>query len=125
MIQLTIIDNETRSPVAGAEVYFTEFKSKRIFDWEMNTEKVGLTNETGEVKVTFGNINDSVRIEKKGYLSMSLVMKSEDQFILVYREPNTTGNFEGKILKIDELDRIEAYPGSGPGPEQEIINPNP
>ena len=109
MIHFVIVDYETKNPVSGAEVYFTDFKYKTIFDWEMETEKTGYTDETGGINVVFNNRNDSVRIEKKGYLSISVVMRSDDDVIVAYRKSGTDEVLARKIVKINQLDKIEAY----------------
>lgn len=108
-VRFIVIDHETKDPISGAEVYFTDFKYKTIFDWNMKSEKIGYTPETGEISVVFNNRNDSVRIEKEGYLSLSVVMSSEDEVILVYRKPDSDEVLGRRLLKISELDNVEAF----------------
>ncbi len=108
VIDLTVTDSETDMPLADASVYVTHFLSRSQFDWEIETELAAMTDESGFARVynSLENFNDSIRVEKSGYASYRIVRRSENEFIIVLRNPTDDSVISRDVAAFDEIGEI-------------------
>ena len=67
-------------------MFVTDFIQHSVLDWDMQTERWGVTDSSGKVSVLgLSNRNDSIRIKEDKYLSVSVVLNDENELIFVYR----------------------------------------
>lgn len=110
-VTFSVIDADTGLPLEGAEVFVTDFTQHLVFDWDMHTERWGITDYTGKVTVSgLSNRNDSIRIVKEDYLRVSVVLNDKNELIFVYRTRDDDELVQSDIVSFDEFDTIPMIP---------------